>query len=109
MFSIQLFLIIVILNSFIKIKLISMYYTLFNNCMMSVVISIRLPKKLKEKMDSLRDRVNWSEEIRRFLEKKVMEYHRKKVVEEIHRVIEKFPESKVGTAASYVREDRDSN
>ena len=76
---------------------------------MSVVISIRLPKKLKEKMDSLRDKVNWSDEIRRFLEKRVMEYHRKKVIEEIHKTIEKFPESKVGTATRYVREDRDSN
>ncbi len=38
-----------------------------------------------------------------------MEYYRRKVIEEIHMIIEKFPESKAGTAASYMREDRDSN
>ena len=76
---------------------------------MSVVISIRIPKKLKEKIDALRDVVNWSDEIRMFLEKKVMEYHRRKVISEIHKIIEKLPESRIGTAISYVREDRDSN
>ena len=76
---------------------------------MSVVISIRIPKKLKEKIDSLRDMVNWSDEIRRFLEEKVKEYHRKKVLNEIHQLIESLPEAKVGTAADYVRDDRDSN
>jgi len=81
----------------------------YKGCIMSVVISIRIPKKLKEKMDSLRDRVNWSEEIRKFLEKKVMEYYRQKIINEIHRVIERFPETKIGTAVKYVREDRDSN
>jgi len=76
---------------------------------MSVVISIRIPKKLKERMDSLRDMVNWSEEIRKFLQNKVKEYHRKKVISELHKIIEGFPEVERGTAAKYVREDRDSH
>lgn len=38
-----------------------------------------------------------------------MEYHRRKVISEIHKIIEKLPESRIGTATSYVREDRDSN
>ena len=75
---------------------------------MSTVISVRIPKKLKEKMDELRDVVNWSEEIRKFLEKRVEELHRRKVLEEIRKVLEKIPEAPKGTVAKYVREDRDS-
>ena len=75
---------------------------------MSTVISVRIPRKLKEKMDELKDMVNWSEEIRKFLEKRVEELHRRKVLEEIRKVLEKIPESPKGTAAKYVREDRDS-
>ncbi|MCD6114514.1 MAG: CopG family transcriptional regulator [Thermoprotei archaeon] len=75
---------------------------------MSTVISVRIPRKLKEKMDELKDLVNWSEEIRKFLEKRVEELHRRKVLEEIRKVLEKIPESPKGTAAKYVREDRDS-
>jgi len=59
-------------------------------------------------MDELKDLVNWSEEIRKFLEKRVKELHRRKVLEEIRKVLEKIPESPKGTAAKYVREDRDS-
>ncbi len=76
---------------------------------MSVVISVRIPRKLKEKMDMLGDAVNWSEEIRRFLEARVEELHRRKVLAEVRRVIEQLPEAPKGTATRYVREDRDSN
>ncbi|MCI4436184.1 MAG: CopG family transcriptional regulator, partial [Ignisphaera sp.] len=37
------------------------------------VICIRIPKELKEEMDKLRGVVNWSEEIRRFIEKRIEE------------------------------------
>lgn len=76
---------------------------------MSVVISVRIPKELKEKLDSLRDIVNWSEEIRNFLERRVREYYKKRVIEEVHQVIERFPECPTGTAVKYIREDRDDN
>ncbi len=74
----------------------------------SAIVSVRVPKKLKEEMDRLRDRVNWSEEIRRFLERRVRELQRKLVLEEARRIIETLPEAPQGTAARYVREDRDS-
>ena len=76
---------------------------------MSVVISVRVPKKLKEEMDRLSSYVNWSEEIRRFLEERVKELRRKLILEEVRKVIEKLPEAPRGTAVSYVREDRDSH
>jgi len=76
---------------------------------MSAVISVRIPRKLKEEMDKLRDVVNWNEEIRRFLESKVEELRRIKVLKEVRRIIEQLPEVPRGTVTSYLREDRDSN
>lgn len=76
---------------------------------MSVVISVRIPRKLKEQMDMLKKYVDWSEEIRRYLEKRVEEVRRMKVLEEVRRVIESLPEVPRGTITSYVRRDRDSN
>ncbi|RLG84140.1 MAG: CopG family transcriptional regulator [Thermoprotei archaeon] len=76
---------------------------------MSVVISVRIPRKLKEKMDSLRNVVNWSEEFRRFLERRVKELYREKVLRDVRRVIEMLPEVPKGTVTGYVREDRDSH
>ena len=75
---------------------------------MSVVISVRIPRELKEKMNSLRDVVNWSEEIRRFLEKRVKELYREEVLREVRRVIEMLPEVPKDTVTGYVREDRNS-
>ncbi|MEM4970695.1 MAG: hypothetical protein QXE01_05525 [Sulfolobales archaeon] len=60
-------------------------------------------------MDMLKDYVNWSEEIRRFLEKRVEELRRRRVLEEVRKVIEQLPEVPRGVVTQYVREDRDSN
>ena len=60
-------------------------------------------------MDKLSGYVNWSEEIRRFLEGRVKELRRKRVLEEARKVIEGLPELPPGTAVRYVREDRDSH
>ena len=75
----------------------------------SVVISVRVPRRLKEEMDKLRGYVDWGEEIRRFLERRVAEVKRRLAVEEARRVIEKLPEAPRGASASYVRGDRDSH
>ncbi|MEM0027606.1 MAG: CopG family transcriptional regulator [Ignisphaera sp.] len=76
---------------------------------MSVVISIRVPKKLKEQMDMLKGYVDWGEEIRKFIERRVEELRRVYVLEEVRKVIEQLPEVPRGTVTRYLREDRDSN
>ena len=76
---------------------------------MSVVISVRVPRRLKEEMDKLSSHVNWSEEIRRFLEERVKELRRKRVLEEARKIIDSLSELSPGTATGYVREDRDSH
>jgi len=76
---------------------------------MSVVISVRVPRELKEKMELLRNSINWSEEIRRFLEARVEELYRVKVLKEVRKVIEQLPKVPQGTVMGYVRGDRDSH
>ena len=76
---------------------------------MSDVLSIRIPREIKRKMESLKGLVDWNEEIRKFLESRVDELYRRKVIEEVRRIIENLPETPRGTVTAYVREDRDSN
>jgi len=71
-------------------------------------VSFRVPRELKEKMVSLRKYINWSEELRRFVENRIKEFERERVIEELEDIIRKTPPSPKGTAVKYVREDRDS-
>jgi len=74
---------------------------------MSAVLSIRIPKKLKEEMDKLKDIVDWPKEIRAFIEKKIRVYKRIKVLNEIDRLLEELPPTPKGLATKLVREDRE--
>jgi uncharacterized UPF0146 family protein len=74
---------------------------------MSAVLSIRVPKKLKEEVNKLKDMVDWPSEIRAFLEERVRMYRRIKALNEIDRVLEDLPETPRGLAAKLVREDRE--
>ena len=74
---------------------------------LSIVVSFRIPKKLKERMDALRDRVNWSEEVRRFIEERVRLLEQVKAIEELEGIIKQLPKVPRGTTIKYVREDRD--
>ena len=75
----------------------------------SVTLSFRIPKEIKKRMDKLRGTINWSKEVRRFIEKLVKEYEQIKAIEELEKHIESIPTSPRGTAAKYVRMDRDSH
>jgi|YelNatPaOPRAMG01_1025707.scaffolds.fasta_scaffold00628_24 predicted DNA-binding protein len=73
------------------------------------IISIRIPDELKKKMKSLKEVVNWSEEIRNFIDRRVKEIEQRKAVEELEALIQKLPRMPRGSITRYVREDRDSN
>jgi len=73
---------------------------------MSVVFSIRIPRKLKEEMEKLKD-VDWRNEIMAFIEERVRMYKRMKALQEINRMLEELPETPRGLAERVVREDRD--
>ena len=71
------------------------------------VVSFRIPKELKRSMR--RVEVNWSEEVRKFIEAKVRECMGRKALEEIDAMLADLPQTERGTARRYVREDRDSS
>jgi len=73
------------------------------------VVSVRVPRELKEKMRKYRDKINWSEEIRRFIENKILEAERENTLSKLEELIKQLPTVPRGTAARYVREDRDGN
>jgi len=49
---------------------------------MGNVISIRVPPEIKREMDELKGEVNWSEEIREFIKKKIKEHKKRKALQE---------------------------
>lgn len=75
---------------------------------MGTVISIRVPEELKREMDRLRGEVNWSKEIKEFIKRRIEEYRKKKVFDELVEYIKTLPEAPKGVARELVRESRDS-
>ncbi len=73
---------------------------------MSAVFSVRIPKELKERMERLN--VNWAEEVRRFLEKRVEEEERRELLEEIRSFRESLKGRRFTPPEELVREARDS-
>ncbi|RLE58046.1 MAG: CopG family transcriptional regulator [Thermoprotei archaeon] len=76
---------------------------------MSAVVTFRIPKRLKKKMDMLRDVVNWSEELRKFVEQRVKELEQERAIIQLEEIIQKIPKTPKGSTVKYVREDRDSH
>jgi len=75
----------------------------------SVVITVRIPRKLKEAMDRCSDVINWSEEIRNFIMRRITELKQEEALNKLNSIIERLPELPLGSAVSLVREDRDSH
>jgi len=71
------------------------------------VISFRIPEELKQRLKEVD--LNWSEEVRRFIEERVREYKREKALKEIDALLKDVPRPERGTASRYVREDRESH
>jgi len=67
-----------------------------------------VPEKLKREMDRLRGEVNWSKEIKEFIKRRIEEYRKKKVFDELVEYIKTLPEAPKGVARELVRESRDS-
>ena len=71
------------------------------------VISFRLPKELKENMKEID--INWSKEMRKFIERTVRDYKKEQSIKKIDSMLKILPGADKGMASKYVREDRDSN
>ncbi len=76
---------------------------------MSVVVSFKVRREIKELMDRFRNRVNWSEELRRFVEERVRQLEAE---ENFEKILERLKSAEWGVprgfSTSSVREDRDS-
>ena len=74
------------------------------------VVSFKVRKEVKERMERYKDRVNWAEELRRFVESKLREIEAEENIKKVVEELEKLPiETSKGFSSSSVREDRDSN
>ncbi|MDK2372903.1 MAG: CopG family transcriptional regulator [Candidatus Korarchaeota archaeon] len=77
---------------------------------MSEVVSFKVRRDLKRKMEAFKDRVNWSEELRKFVELKIRELEAKESKERIREKLRNAPWSlQKGSSTKLVREDRDSH
>ncbi|MCY0859731.1 MAG: CopG family transcriptional regulator [Sulfolobaceae archaeon] len=77
---------------------------------MSEVVSFKVKKEIKEKMELYKNEVNWSEELRRFVEQKIAEIEAKKGVEKILQELTNANWSfQKGMSSELIREDRDAD
>ena len=60
-------------------------------------------------MDRFRDRINSTEEFRRFIEERVRELEREEVLREVEELLRDLPIQPRGAITSIVRKDRDSH
>jgi len=71
------------------------------------VVSVKVPKWVREKMNAYGEAVEWPEEIRRLIITKIEELERIRAVEKAIKILEQIPPTPKGTANDLVREDRD--
>jgi len=71
------------------------------------VVSVKVPKWVREKMNAYSEAVEWPEEIRRLIITKIEEFERIRAVEKAIKLLEQIPPTPKGTAEDLVREDRD--
>ncbi len=77
---------------------------------MSSVISFKVKREVKEKMKKFKDRVNWADELRKFVEERIRELEAEENIKHVVEELEKIPISVPrGFSVNSVREDRDSN
>ena len=74
---------------------------------MSVVVCVRIPRELRERMRRLKD-VNWSDVIRRFIEETVSRYEVEEVIRRAEEDLRDVPELPPGTVSRWIRVDRES-
>ncbi len=74
---------------------------------MSVVIGVRVPRRLKEELEELG--INYADEIRRYLERRVREERAKRLIERIEEFRKRIKPIEENLSAELIREDRDEN
>jgi hypothetical protein len=75
---------------------------------MSVVVCVRIPRELRERMRRLKD-VNWSDVIRRSIEETVSRYEVEEVIRKVEEDLRDVPELPPGTVSRWIRVDREGH
>jgi len=75
---------------------------------MSEVFAVKLPKNLKEAMRRVSGEVNWPEEIRGFIQRRVSEAEAEENMRKVLVMLQGTGSVEKGFAAGVVREDRES-
>jgi len=76
---------------------------------MNQVISIRVPEETRIEMKKLRRFINWNQEIRAFIQKRVDDKKKDDVLASVTESLKNNPVLPSGSAAQFVRTDRDSH
>jgi hypothetical protein len=76
---------------------------------MNQVISIRIPEETRSEMKKLRRFINWNQEIRAFIQKKIDDKKKDDILASVTERLKKNPALPSGSAAQLVRTDRDSH
>ena len=71
---------------------------------MSTVIGVRVPRKLKEELERLG--INYAEEVREFLLRRVREERAKRLIKEIEEFMKNVGTVEGNLSAEFIREDR---
>ena len=74
---------------------------------MSAIISVRIPKKMKEDLERLE--INVAEFVKEALEKKIKEEKVKRVLKQVKKIQDNSKEIDEDLATQLVREERDRN
>ncbi len=72
------------------------------------VVSVKVPRELKKRMDALRKYIDWNEELRQFIAKRVEELEKELNIKEVVEMLKPLKPLPQGSATRSVREDRDS-
>jgi hypothetical protein len=72
------------------------------------VVSVKVSPKVKKEMEELKENIEWPAEIRKFIENRLEQAKREESVRKVERILKELPQVPRGTAASLVRESRDS-
>ncbi len=74
---------------------------------MSVVVSVKVPRKVKEEMDKMKSSVNWPEEIRNYILDKLEREKRIENTSKVEEMLQGIRRLPKGSTARLIREDRD--
>ena len=76
---------------------------------LSDTISFKVAAKVKEKMRRLSSDIDWPDELREYVSRRITQVEREKMVVKADQLLEGVRQARKGTSSKLVREDRESH